>query len=301
MIILHDYPLHIVEHSGFVDFVRAIQPQYNMVSFNTVQGDIVAIYLKEKQKLLNIISGIPGRVSLTLDLYTSNQDLGYVFITGHFVDVDWRIHRQILNVVMIPFPDADNAFNQAVVASLGLLALKNPHMLDGQLLIGNCYARVLSRLAQDALGSMAETIKKIRDCVKNVKTSEAHEERFDELKQRLQVPSTKELIIDDVTEWDTTYRMLVAACELKEVFGCFDTSDPDYALTPSMDEWKQVETLCSYVKILYDAAKVLTGPTYPTTNTFFHEVTRIQLDLTYAAMSEDLFISGLIKPLKREV
>ncbi|KAI4331198.1 hypothetical protein MLD38_029407 [Melastoma candidum] len=330
MIIMHDYPLHIVEHPGFVDFVRTIQPQYNVVSFNTVQGDIVAIYLREKQKLMNLLRGIPGRVSLTLDLWTSNENSGYVFITGHFVDKDWRIHRQVLNVVMIPFPDADNAFNQAVVASLadwnlesklftlavdqsvsnnnhvanlrGLLALKNPHMLDGQLLLRNCYARVLSHLTQDALGSMARTIKKIRDSVKYVKTSEAHEEKFDELKQQLNVLSNKVLLIDDATKWDTTYKMLVAACELKEVFACFDTSDPDYdcTLVPSMDEWKQVETLCSYVKILFDAARVLTRPMYPTANIFFHEVTRIQLDLTHAAMSQDPFVSSLTKTLKEK-
>ena len=54
MIILHDYPLHIVEQPGFVEFVRTLQPQFNMFSFNTIQGDCVAIFLKEKQSLLNM-------------------------------------------------------------------------------------------------------------------------------------------------------------------------------------------------------------------------------------------------------
>ncbi|KAI4325245.1 hypothetical protein MLD38_030659 [Melastoma candidum] len=229
---------------------------------------------------------------------------------------------------MIPFLDADNAFNQAVVASLadwnfegklftlavdqsvfnnnhganlrGLLSLKNPHMLGGQLLLKNCYAWVLPHLTQDALGSMARTIKKICDSVKYVKTSEVHGEKFDELKQQLKVPSNKVLLIDDATKWDTTYKMLVAACELKEVFACFDTSDPDYTLVPSMDEWKLVEILCAYVKILSNVAKVLTRPVYPTTNTFFHKVTKIQLDLTHATMSQDPFVSGLTEPLKEK-
>ncbi|XP_056167508.1 zinc finger BED domain-containing protein DAYSLEEPER-like isoform X1 [Syzygium oleosum] len=328
MIIMHEYPLHIVEHPGFIDFVRTLNPHYNMVSFNTVQGDCVAIYLREKQRLLNLISTIPGRVNLTLDLRTSNQNLGYVFLTGHFIDSDWKVHRHILNVVMVPYPDSDHAFNQAVVACLsdwnlegrlftltvdqsvsseavianlrGLTSVKNPHLLNSQILIGSCYAHLLSGLAQDALGSMADTIKKIRDSVKYVRTSEAHEEKFDELKQQLQVPSTKDLLIDDQTRWDTTYHMLVAACELKEVFACFDASDPDYKLTPSMDDWKQVETLCSYLKILFDAANILTGPTYPTASTFFHEVSKLHLDLAHAATSQDPFVSNLIKPLQEK-
>ncbi|KAL0427124.1 UNVERIFIED_CONTAM: Zinc finger BED domain-containing protein DAYSLEEPER [Sesamum latifolium] len=38
MIIMHDYPLHMVEHPGFVAFVQNLQPRFDMVSFNTVQG-----------------------------------------------------------------------------------------------------------------------------------------------------------------------------------------------------------------------------------------------------------------------
>ncbi|KAH7547420.1 hypothetical protein FEM48_Zijuj01G0308000 [Ziziphus jujuba var. spinosa] len=325
MIILHDYPLHIVEQPGFVDFVHTLQPQFNMSSFNAIQGDCVAIYLKEKQSLLNLISGIPGRVSLALDMWISNQNLGYVFVTGHFIDGDWNLHRRILNVVMVPSPDSADAFSQAIVTCLsdwhlegqlftvtldqsllnetatenlrGFLSVKNMLMLNGQLLIGNCFARVLSRLAQDALYAMRETISKIRESVKYVKTSESLEEKFIELKQQLQVPCMKNLLIDDQSKWNTTYHMLMAACELKEVFACLDTSDPDYKMTPSVDEWKQVEILCTYLKHLFDAANVLTAPTYPTANAFFHEVSKIQLELKQAAMSEDSFISYLIKPL----
>lgn len=328
MVILHDYPLHIVEHSSFIDFVRTLQPQFNTVSVNTVQGECVAMYLREKQSLLNLISGIPGHVSLTLDLWTSNQTLGYIVLTGYFIDSDWNLQRRILNVVMVPSPESDYAFNLAVLASLsdwhlegrlfaltidqsltnetstghlrGLLSVRNPLMLNGQLLIGNCYARVLSRLAQDALGVMKETIQKIRDSVKYVNTSESPKEKFIDLKQQLQVPSSKDLVVDDQTKWNTTYHMLVAACELREVFNCLDTYDPDYKITPSMDEWKQVETLCTYLKHLFDAANVLTHPTYPSTNTFFPEVSKIQIELTHGAMSQDPFVSNLIKPLQEK-
>ncbi|KAM7480327.1 hypothetical protein LguiA_028540 [Lonicera macranthoides] len=327
MIILHEYPLDMVEHPGFVDFVRALQPQFNMVNVNTILGECVGVYLREKQSLLNVLGGIAGHVNLSLDLWTSDQvDLGYVFLTGHFIDNNWTLHRRILNVVTLSFPDTEVAFNQAVVACLtdwdldgklftitldpsfasetvrrnlnGLLSIKNPHILNGQLLIGNCYARVLSRLAQDAIRSTTEIIKKVRDSVKYVKTLEVHEEKFVELKQQLQVPSTKSLVIDDQTKWNTTYHMLVAASELKEVFSCLDTSDPNYKETPSMDEWKQVETLCIYLKLFFDAANILTAPKYPTANAFFHEVWKIQIELTQAAMSPDMFISNLTKPLQ---
>lgn len=325
MIIMHDYPLHIVEQQGFINFVRSLQPQFNMVTFNTIQDQCVAIYHREKQSLMNLIGGIPGRISLTVDLWTSNQNLGYVFLTGHFVDGDWNSYSQILNVVMVPSPDSGDTFSQAILTCLsdwhvegrlftitldqslsnetiignlkGLLSVKNPHMLNSQLLIRNCYARVLCRLAQDALGSLSEIIMKIRESVKYVKTSESHEEKFVELKQQLQVPSIKKLSIDDQTRWDTTYNMLVSACEMREVFACLDTYDSDYKIIVSLEEWQQVETLCMHVKYLFDAANVVASPIYPTANAFFPIVSQIQIELMQAAVSEDSFVSSLIRPL----
>ncbi|PSR96065.1 Zinc finger BED domain-containing protein [Actinidia chinensis var. chinensis] len=328
MIIQHEYPLNIVEHSGFVDFVRTLQPKFNMVNFDAIQRDCVHIYLREKQSLLNLLGGIPGRVSLTLDLWTTDQSIGYVCLTGHFIDADWKLHRRILNVIMVPYPDSEVAFNHAVADCLtvwnldsklftltldqsfandavkenlrGLLSIKNPLVFNGQLLIGNCYSRVLSCLAQDALESMKKAIKKVRESVKYVKNSEVIDERFIELKQQLQVPSMRSLTVDDQTKWNTTYQMLVAASELKEVFSCLDTCDPNYKEAPSMDEWKQVETLCTYLKLLFDAANVLITTTYPTSNIFFQEVWKIQCELTLASMSEDPLICNLIKPLQEK-
>ncbi|XP_010241568.1 PREDICTED: zinc finger BED domain-containing protein RICESLEEPER 2-like [Nelumbo nucifera] len=328
MIVMHEYPLHMVEHPGFVAFVQNLQPRFNMVNFSTVQGDCVALYLREKQNLLKVLEAIPGRISLALDLWTSDQTLGYVFVVGHYIDSDWKLHRRILNVVMVPSIETGNAFNYAVGTFLsdwslenklftvtlnqqllnnsangdirGYLSVKNPLMLNGQLLIGHCYAHVLSIIAQDALVALQETISKVRASVKYVKTSDTHEEKFIELKQQLQVPSTKSLSIDDLTKWNTTYLMLVAALELKEVFSCLDTSDPEYKDAPTMDDWKQVETLCIYLKLLYDAANILTSATYPTANIFFHEVWKIHLELTHAAMSQDPFVCNLTRPMQEK-
>ncbi|KAL3824514.1 hypothetical protein ACJIZ3_020543 [Penstemon smallii] len=325
MIIMHDYPLHIVEHPGFIAFVQNLQPRFDMVSFNTVQGDCVATYLREKQSIQKEIEGIPGRICLTLDLWSSSRTIGYMFLTGQFVDSDWKIHRKLLNVIMEPYPESDAAFSHSISACLSdwnkdgklfsvtinqplsdaaidnlraLLPVKNPLVLNGQLLVGNCLARSLSDIVQDAYTCAQSIVKKVRDSVKYVKTSESLEEKFLELKHQLQVPSSKTLAIDDLSQWNTTYEMLLAASEMKEVFSCMDTSDPDYKGAPSTEDWKQIETLCSYLKPLYETANLLTTATTPTTNTFFHEAWKIQLELARVAASEDQFISTLTKSMQ---
>lgn len=328
MIIMHDYPLHMVEHSGFTGFVQALCPQFTMASFNTIHADCVNMYLSEKHKLSNFITDIPGRVNLTVDLWTSNQSLGYAFVTGHFIDRDWKLTHRLLNVAVVPSPDSDFALNQPIAACLSdwnlerrlssitvgqsvvnktsienlrcCLSARNQNVLNGQLLLGNCYARLLSSMAQDLLGAedFKTPIKKVRDSVKYVKTKDSCQERFDELKKQLQTPSTKDLLIDNQTKWDTSYDMLLAACEHKEVFSCLGNCDLDYKILTSPEEWRKIEILCSSLKILFDAANVLTGSTRLTANDLFHEMTKLQLDLGNSATSEDQDVSNLANTLK---
>jgi hypothetical protein len=146
-----------------------------------------------------------------------------------------------------------------------------------------------------------DVIKKIRESVKHVKTSESHEERFVELKEQLQVPSDKVLLLDDQTQWDTTYKMLVAASELKEVFYCLETADPDYKQPPSSQDWRLVETLCTFLKPLFEAVSTLHGTESPSAVTFFHEVWKTQSDLSRAIAGEDPYAAGIAKAMKEKV
>uniref|UniRef100_A0A7N0VI31 BED-type domain-containing protein n=1 Tax=Kalanchoe fedtschenkoi TaxID=63787 RepID=A0A7N0VI31_KALFE len=325
MIILHEYPLHMVEHSGFVTFSTNLQPRFDMVTFNIIQGDCVATYLREKQTLMKRIEGIPGRISLALDLWTSGQTMGYVFLTGYYVDSDWKSHRRLLNVVMEPYPDSDTAFSHAIAACLSdwslesklfsvtvnqplsdtaienvraQLSIKNTLVLNGQLLLQSCLARTLSTMAKDVLEGGRYVVKKVRDSVKYVKFSDVHEDKFLEIKQQLQVSSTRSVSVDNKYKWNTTYEMLLAALELKEVFSCLQSSDPGYKEAPTAEEWKQVEILCSYLKLFVDAANIIASQSVPTANTYFHEVCKIHMELGRAAASDDPFLDGFVKLVK---
>ncbi|XP_057792675.1 zinc finger BED domain-containing protein DAYSLEEPER-like [Salvia miltiorrhiza] len=317
MVIQHDYPLGLVEQSGFVDFTQSLQSQFSIPSVSRLQEQIMVVYEREKQRLVDLLSGIPGRINLTVELLTSNQSFAYALLTAHFTDHDWKLQRRIFNVVQ--FPDSETAFANAISACSGdwgiedklfsitldlsratdqsarkkiinLLPVKNSTILS-------CYASTVRSLAQDSISAMRETIKKVRESVKYVKTSYANEERFNKLRQHLQVSNTKSLMLDDLLKWNTTYQMLVAASELKEVFHCLDSYDPDYKLTVTMDEWGEVEALCSYLKIFNEAANVLTSPVYPTTNSFFDVVWEIYFELLHAAARLDSFVSTLTRPL----
>ncbi|EPS64824.1 hypothetical protein M569_09955 [Genlisea aurea] len=326
MIVLHDYPIHMVEQSGFRDFVRTLKPDFSLTSSDRVQQQVMVIYHRERQKLLNAMKSMLGHLSLTLDLWTSNQGVSYVLVTGHFVNEEWKLLRRTLNFIAIESPESDTALSRAVAKSLSdwkseekllsvsldscssnenavenirsILSIKNSAILCGQLLLKDCYACMLRDLALESLDYIRGTVEKVRYGVKYVKSSKVNEERFASLKRKLQLPSCiRNIEFDDHAKWDTTYFMLSAACELREAFSCLDTyEDADYRSNISVEEWNEAQTVCGYLKTFHSAAAILTaspGNHHPTANAFFLEVLNIYYVLMNAAAKTDRFVSNL--------
>jgi hypothetical protein len=79
MIILHEYPLSIVDHYGFRKFVTALQPMFKMGTRNTVRRDILSFYEGEKRKARIFLQKTDCRVAITTDLWTAdNQKRGFI-------------------------------------------------------------------------------------------------------------------------------------------------------------------------------------------------------------------------------
>lgn len=97
MILLHDYPLSIVDHIGFRKFVSALQPLFKMVRRNTIRSDILDSYKIEKKRAINYMEKNKSRVAITTDMWTSeHQKRGYMAITAHFVDESWKLQSYIM-------------------------------------------------------------------------------------------------------------------------------------------------------------------------------------------------------------
>ena len=97
MIILHEYPLSIVDHIGFRKYPTSLQPLFKMVSRNTIKMDILSIYEKEREKSKHEIDKNLGRISITIDMWTSqNKKRGFMVVTAHFIDGLWRLQSRVM-------------------------------------------------------------------------------------------------------------------------------------------------------------------------------------------------------------
>ena len=87
MVILHEYPLSMVDHIGFKEFMVDLQPMFKLVTRNTLKSDILKIYDNEREKVLKMADKNGSRMTITLDMWTSNnKKRGFMVITAHFID-----------------------------------------------------------------------------------------------------------------------------------------------------------------------------------------------------------------------
>ena len=93
MVLLHGMPFSVVEYDGFRRFVSTLNPAFKMTSRRTIATDTMKAFKEQKQALQEALRTANSRVSLTMDMWTSNQTLGYMCITCHFLDADWKMHR----------------------------------------------------------------------------------------------------------------------------------------------------------------------------------------------------------------
>ena len=84
-VILHEYPLSMVDHIGFREFVSSLQPLFKLISRNTLKSDIIKIYDNKREKALK----------MTDKNGSSNKKRGFMVITTHFIDQTWMLQIRI--------------------------------------------------------------------------------------------------------------------------------------------------------------------------------------------------------------
>ncbi|KAH1214996.1 Zinc finger BED domain-containing protein RICESLEEPER 3 [Glycine max] len=104
-IIMHEYPLSIVDHLGFRRYSAALQPVFQVPTRNTIKKEIMKIYENERATTLKLLDNLDGRVTITSNMWTStSQKMGYMAITAHYVDGCCNLQSQILRFIYVSAP-----------------------------------------------------------------------------------------------------------------------------------------------------------------------------------------------------
>ncbi|RVW23553.1 Zinc finger BED domain-containing protein RICESLEEPER 2 [Vitis vinifera] len=303
-IILHEYPLSIVDHLGFREFATSLQPLFKMVSRNTIKGDIMKIYEVEKDKMISYLEKLQSRVAITTDMWTSNQKKGYMAITVHYIDESWLLHHHIVRFVYVPPPHTKEVLSDVLMDFLldwnmdrkvstvtvdncssndGMinilvekLSLSDSLLLNGKIFHIRCATHVLNLIVKEGLDVIEVEIEKIRESVAYWSATPSRMEKFEDVARQLRIPCTKKLSLDCKTRWNSTYLMLSIAITYKDVFPRLKQREKYYIVVPSEEEWNMAKEICGRLKLFYNITKLFSGRNYPTANTFFIKVCEIK-------------------------
>ncbi|KAA8546595.1 hypothetical protein F0562_002666 [Nyssa sinensis] len=184
MTLYHEYPFMQMEDVIFNKFMRANTLYWQKITRIAIKNDFISTYEIEKKKLKTLFKSI-NKVNITTDIRkSSNQKIGYMVVTGHFIDSDWKLQKRVLNFFHMPpphngviVPDAlqkcfiewgiEDKFSKITVDNakdndIALKVLKDNFTLkkklsfDGRIFHVRCCAHIINLLVQDGIKEVKE-------------------------------------------------------------------------------------------------------------------------------------------------
>ncbi|KAF3782259.1 Zinc finger BED domain-containing protein RICESLEEPER 2 [Nymphaea thermarum] len=236
----------------------------------------MSMYKTEKARFEGFINDSMQQVSLTFDIWTSQQTLSYLCMIGQYIDRYWKLHAHIFSFVHVHPPHNANkciskwniqsklfsittdncSTNDSAITTLKMnLGRRNLIPVKGQHLHIHCSAHILNLVVQDGMRDLDDTISKICESVKYVKGSPKRLHTFKDCIRTMGLNGRKKLTYDVPTRWNSTYVMLRDALFYKDAFQHLAFLDPNYINLPYDDEWFYATSLSKlrYLKYVFDS------------------------------------------------
>jgi len=246
MISLHEIPFNFTEYDGFRSFVASLNPLFKVPCRTTARNGCIKAFHEKKVALKETLKNAGCRFSLTTDMWTSNQTLGYIVVTCHFIDMDWRLQKRIIKFIDVKTPHTGNELlnniqnciqDWSIEDKLFAITLDNAaangtmmdllkHNLvdkklipaEGKLLHHRCAGHVINLIVKDGLKVVESVVENIRESVKYIRSSQSRKQMFKEIIAAEGITCKKKPGLDITTRWNST---LCDAENSSEVQSCF--------------------------------------------------------------------------------
>jgi hypothetical protein len=314
MIIVHEYPFRMVEHAWFNVLMNYMNASYKFTGRKTIRAECMKVYLAENEILKNQLRSVE-RISLTCDLWTSNQNLCYLALVAHYIDDEWNMQSRVLNFIELDPPHSGNIIAQAVfeccqewkiedkimtmtmdnassndVAATNLTgrfkARKSAKFIPKYFHV-RCCTHIINLIVNDGIAPLEPLIGKLRETVKYLKKSPLRMKNFRVVCDSLKVDIEKGLCLDVSTRWSSTHRMLDASILYREALDEYAQQDPNYKWQPTDQEWTLYGRMQPILKAFAEVTTVLSGSNYPTANIFYPYIMNVKIAVnTHAVQSK---------------
>ncbi|KAF7826425.1 zinc finger BED domain-containing protein RICESLEEPER 2-like [Senna tora] len=184
-------------------------------------------------------------------------------------------------------------------------------LLSCELLHMRCCAYILNLIDMDGLKEVHDSIVKIRNAVRFVRSSHSRVQKFKTCAEDEKIQSKSLVSIDVCTRWNSTYLMLESALKFQLAFDKLEDTCGDYLLNfvggserkmgpPSMNNWEIASKFVKFLKIFYEATLHISASTHATSHIYFHDFGTILNALNKWCESDDLIFKSMAKKMKNK-
>lgn len=236
-----------IENGFFKKMMKSAHPSLQVHGRKTLKKDCVSVYEEEKKKIANSLANSGSHVSFTTDMWTSVQELGYICLTGHYIDSEFNLHMHTLSFKSVPYPHnvaaihntimdclydwdlsnkafaftLDNATSNTAAVNKLKAKLWTDKPFGGDDLHVRCAAHILNLVVQDGMDIIKGAIDPVKDVVKHVNSSGPRLQTFNLLPEMDGHKPKKGLTLDVPTRWNSTHAMLEEALMFKAALSSY--------------------------------------------------------------------------------
>ncbi|CAN4088885.1 unnamed protein product [Withania somnifera] len=204
-----------------------LNPTVKLWSENKFQTVLCEVFKSMQEDVRMVVDEISSKVSITLHLWTSYEQLLYMSVTCHWIDENWSFQRLLLDICHISSPCGAAEISDSLLKVLKLYNIDNrvlccthdalhaTHTLKEDMESQKmshfyylpCAAHTLNSVINDGLRSTKSIISKIREFVLKMNTSLEISQDFLECCNAYQEGNWK-FPLDASPRWSGNYQML---------------------------------------------------------------------------------------------
>ncbi|XP_057985290.1 zinc finger BED domain-containing protein RICESLEEPER 3-like [Hevea brasiliensis] len=303
MIIIDELTFKFVEGEGFRKFMRAICPKFKIPSRWTISRDCYLVYVEERSKLKSYLKRNCQKLHKKI--------INFCPITSHKGDAIGRAIETCLlewGLDKIFTITVDNASSNDIAISYLKKKLANwgVTVSNSDYLHMRCMAHIVNLVVMDGLKDVGESVLKVRNAVRYIRSSPARLKKFKECVEYEKIDGKSSLCLDVPTRWNSTYLMLNIAQKYERAFERYESQEPMFRLelgengVPDFHDWSECRKMAEMLSHFYELTLRISGSRYITSNMFFGEISDLAFILNQWVDSTNVEVKNMGDRMKKK-
>ncbi|XP_017974031.1 PREDICTED: zinc finger BED domain-containing protein DAYSLEEPER isoform X2 [Theobroma cacao] len=230
-LILASLPPSTLEEKWLANSFKFLNPSIQLWPGEKYKAVFREVFRSMREDVRVSLEQVSSKVSVTLDFWTSYEQIFYMSVTCQWIDENWSFQKVLLDICQVPYPCTGSEIYNTLFKVLKMYNIENKVLscthdnsqnaihachtlkedLDGQKVGPFCYipcaARTLSLIIDDALRTTKPVIAKVREFVQELNASLDISEDFIQLTTAYQEGSWQ-FPLDASARWSGNYQML---------------------------------------------------------------------------------------------